>query len=451
MNWLQVRLALKACFSPSNRSIMKAHKSVKVDCSILGGGIAGLWLLNRLKAKGYKAILLENQALGGTQTLASQGIIHGGVKYSLRTIGISKATQSIAAMPERWHNMLAGTPAANDPDLSAYQLISSPEYNLWIRNALPRLTGFFAERKLHSRLTLLNQNHKQKGRLYRLNGEFVVDIPKLVRALATPHQTEIFSINKMQMTWVKTQSGDYHLDLSGEDTATNYRISAKQFITTAGVGTQAILQQTELTDRLAMQRRPLHMIMAKHPVPADHTSTNQIFIDQTFMHQTFTHIVGWSDKPLMTITSHMLPSGNCVWYIGGNIGEQGVVMEKLDLLQNAKKCLISYFPRINWNKVSWDTLRIDRAEPQNKTTKTGHTRPDHPYCQQLANLMVCWPTKLTLVPMLADQVIAKLEKHFSPAGTMKNQSLATNPLLNLPKPAFGLPPWEKVAWTDVNL
>ena len=48
------------------------------DIVVFGGGIAGLWLLNRLRDEGYDAILLEADGLGAAQTLASQGIIHGG-------------------------------------------------------------------------------------------------------------------------------------------------------------------------------------------------------------------------------------------------------------------------------------------------------------------------------------------------------------------------------------
>ena len=72
-----------------------------VDVAILGGGIAGLWLLARLQAAGYSALLLENQALGAGQTLASQGIIHGGLKYAL-DLKLNTASDALADMPARW-------------------------------------------------------------------------------------------------------------------------------------------------------------------------------------------------------------------------------------------------------------------------------------------------------------------------------------------------------------
>ena len=46
---------------------------------IIGGGIAGLWMLNRLRAEGYDVMLLEKNQLGAGQTIASQGMIHGGI------------------------------------------------------------------------------------------------------------------------------------------------------------------------------------------------------------------------------------------------------------------------------------------------------------------------------------------------------------------------------------
>src|SRR3546814_16235877 len=51
-----------------------------VDVAVVGGGIAGLWLLARLQANGHSAVLVEAVALGAGQKLPSQGIIHSGLK-----------------------------------------------------------------------------------------------------------------------------------------------------------------------------------------------------------------------------------------------------------------------------------------------------------------------------------------------------------------------------------
>ena len=83
------------------------HPVLNVDIAIIGGGIAGLWLLARLRQRGYGALLIENQRLGAGQTLCAQGIIHGGAKYSLGG-QISDSAAAIAGMPEAWRRCLRG-------------------------------------------------------------------------------------------------------------------------------------------------------------------------------------------------------------------------------------------------------------------------------------------------------------------------------------------------------
>ena len=65
-----------------------ANNILRVDIAIIGGGIAGLWMLSRLRKRGYSALLIESEALGSGQTICSQGIIHGGVKYSLQGLSL---------------------------------------------------------------------------------------------------------------------------------------------------------------------------------------------------------------------------------------------------------------------------------------------------------------------------------------------------------------------------
>ena len=49
-----------------------------VDLAVIGGGIAGLWILDAAVRAGRNAILVEAFELGHGQSVAAQGIIHGG-------------------------------------------------------------------------------------------------------------------------------------------------------------------------------------------------------------------------------------------------------------------------------------------------------------------------------------------------------------------------------------
>ena len=66
-----------------------------------------MWLLNLLVDRGYSAILLEREHLGAGQTLASQGMIHGGFKYALNG-AFSAQEKSLFLMPDRWKRYLLG-------------------------------------------------------------------------------------------------------------------------------------------------------------------------------------------------------------------------------------------------------------------------------------------------------------------------------------------------------
>ena len=81
---------------------------MRLDLLIFGGGVAGLWCLDRFRRAGYVAILLESTALGHGQTIQAQGIIHGGGKYALRGVRDFTAVRSTKAMPERWRRSLTG-------------------------------------------------------------------------------------------------------------------------------------------------------------------------------------------------------------------------------------------------------------------------------------------------------------------------------------------------------
>src|SRR5262245_14630974 len=97
------KLFMQSGFSKQSDS----SKQAIWDIVILGGGVAGLWLLNRLRAAGYAAVLLERAALGQGQSIASQGMIHGGMKYALGGT-LTGASESIADMPAHWQRCLRG-------------------------------------------------------------------------------------------------------------------------------------------------------------------------------------------------------------------------------------------------------------------------------------------------------------------------------------------------------
>jgi hypothetical protein len=169
---------------------MNDSPDVAVDVAILGGGIAGLWLLDTLCEAGYSAILLEADALGAGQSVASQGIIHGGTKYTLG-LALDTAVRELRAMPETWRASLEG---ASRPDLSRARTLSQHTY-MWVPKQLGGgLLRTFSRLIMRSRVQGLAppewpdglRDPDARGAVYALD-EVVLDTPSVLAALRDSH------------------------------------------------------------------------------------------------------------------------------------------------------------------------------------------------------------------------------------------------------------------------
>jgi len=327
-------------------------QTIKTDLVILGGGIAGLWLLNRAQQQGFDALLLETGDLGGAQSVRSQGIIHGGTKYALNGV-LTQASSSIADMPSRWRACIEGQ---GELDLSAAKILSEAHY-MWSKASLgSKMTTFFASKALKGRVETISadkrplvfNNPKFRGNLYKLN-EIVLDVPSVIDALAKPLLQRIIKVAAEDIQFDSTDSGIQALQLP------QLRIEAQRYITTAGEGTEALLQQLQL-DQPQMQRRPLHMVMVRHESPLP----------------TFAHCISSGSKPVVTITTHPTNNGEQVWYLGGDLAETGVNLPAAQQIQKAEKLIAELLPWIALKNPRWASFHINRAEPKQSSL----TRPD---------------------------------------------------------------------------
>lgn len=371
-------------------------KTIKLDLLIIGGGVAGLWCLNRVRAAGYSSILFESAALGGGQTICSQGILHGGAKYSL-TGSLSQATQSIAEMPKRWFDCLNGE---GEIDLRQTQMLSDTHY-LWSINKLSsKVTAFFASKAMKNKAQKLKtdqfpaafQSPEFKGNLYALN-ERVVDVPSLIKNLARHQQESIFQFDLLKQ-------GRFIQDDNGQVSAIelpelNCRLEPTRILFTCGEAYNDFKDILGL-NQIQMQKRPLHMVVVRHEQGPE----------------VYAHAIGAASKPLLTITSHRHSSGDQVWHIGGLIAEDGVAKNQDDLIQEAKQKLQDYLPWITLKNPQWSSYRINRAEPEMQGI-----RPDTSFLKQQFNCLIAWPTKLALAPQLSDRVLdvlSEIERHDHP-------------------------------------
>ncbi|RRW22537.1 FAD-dependent oxidoreductase [Stutzerimonas stutzeri] len=360
-------------------------ESLSTDVLIVGGGVAGLWLNARLRRLGFATLLVDKGALGGGQSVKSQGIIHGGTKYALSG-ALTGASEAIADMPRRWREALEGK---GELDLSGVRLLSDAHY-LWSPGTLAgNLTSFFASKAVRSRVGQVKGNElppalqhpKFKGKVYRLS-ELVLDVPSLIARLAELAGDSLLACQRIEPLLDGNELVGLRVD--------GREIRAQRIVFSAGGGTAELLASLGL-QQPAMQRRPLHMVILKAPT----------------LKPLYAHCLGGGTKPRITVTSHPTADGEWVWYLGGDLAEaDGVARDEAAQIAVAKKELAELVPWIDLSSAQWATLRIDRAEP----AQSALARPDNAFLAEQGRLLVGWPTKLALSPDFSDRVEAALAR-----------------------------------------
>ena len=400
--------------------------SYSTDIVIFGGGVAGLWLLNRLTGAGYRTVLLENHRLGGGQSINSQGIIHGGLKYALHG-ALSGASRAIADMPARWRACVDGR---GEIDLSACKLLS-PHFQLWSGAGLgAEMKAFLGSKAIAGKAEPAARNEvpeflRGRGKLYRLP-DFVVDPRSLIETLAAPHSARIHAIDRAIEF---RQCGDgrlLHTRMGGG----SVRIKARRYVFCAGEGNGRLIRQSGLS-MPPCQSRPLKMVA----------------VSGAMLAPVFLHALGEGLRatPRLTLTSHRNGSGAPVWYLGGELAEAGVNRSDARQIEAAASLLAELLPKTDWNDLRWRCLDIARAEP----ASPGGRRPDRAVIVAEQDIIAAWPTKLTLAPALADTVLDKLrDDGVEPAPQTDSPAVgeAAPPAPSIPAISSGAPPIAQPFW-----
>lgn len=384
---------------------------VKYDIVICGGGVAGLWLLNVLIKAGFDVLLLEKDALGGFQTIASQGMIHGGQRYML---GGSNSThaESVAPLPDRWDACLGGR---GELDLSGVRVLSETQVMWPTGGRLTNLALNAASQMVKAKTRKLDVREVPNALaglkdlpVYELP-EKVLDVASLVEALSAPHRVQI------RRGSVDSLSRDGSLTVSG------LQIQAQVIICAAGLGNEELLTLLDV-GKGSTQRRPLRQLMVKAmPFPL------------------YGHGITTSYRPRVTVTSHPLPSGGYVWYLGGAIADDTLSLTEYEAIAFAKKEMKELFDHLDWSQKLWATWYGLRAEAYCQNGRL----PSGPVVQEYGNALVIWPTKLTMAPLLGDKVLSRLvEKGIRP----KHSGSLLPQLHNLALPPLACFPWDQAGW-----
>ncbi len=386
------------------------------DVAIVGGGIAGLWAMHALRAAGFDPVLLERHTLGGAQTLAAQGILHGGMKYMLDGT-VDEIALRLREMPPRWLACMAGM---GELDLTGTQVLSAGQY-LWSDGSLlSRITGAVGAKLLDGPVDALPPEQwpaafaalQYKGSV-RVLQETVIDVRSAVLALANPLAGRVYQVDEIvpQVAGDAMQSLELHS--AGQLTS---RLRPRFLVTTAGVGNE-LFSQALPYPQPATQRRPLRQILVRGVGP-----------------RLYGHCLVADPKPRVTITSHTLVDGTPVWYLGGNVAEKACKLTTAaESIRFAASELRAIFPKHDWSRYAYATWDVDRAEPHQSV----RFMPSEPTVDVLGNCALAWPTKLVFAPGLASKITAAASARVAPLPA---------PNLPLPPARVGASPWDLATW-----
>jgi len=414
-----------------------------LDCLILGGGAAGLFALAALRAQHLRALVLESDSLGMGQTRCAQGIIHGGVKYSLRGL-VGSDSRAIAEMPERWRRMAEGR---EQPSLAG-AIVRSRHCWLWRSDGLAGRLGMLgAQLALRARPEEVTGDERPEllrtapGRVLRLP-EPIFDPGSVLDALAREHEGCIARYDTDSLEIHQESSRPIRIRASVRTHAgmESIALHARCVVLAAGTGNERLREKFGLAANRT-QRRPLHQGLVRSP--------SLPWLDG--------HCVD-GDSTRVTITSARDSQGRVVWHLGGRLAEEGVALDRDALVRRAAAELRAVLPHAPLDGAEFAAYRVDRAEP----LEHGR-RPDDARLLEEGRVLTLWPTKLALAPragaMALERVTAQVTgsgvghaRERSRARAAGEHIVAAEPPpkleIDFPLPATAAPPWhDALQWT----
>jgi plasmid stability protein len=313
---------------------------------------------------------------------------------------VSELARAISAMPQRWQDALKGK---GEIDLSAAVMNAKSQQLLIpdglmsgvIKSVASKALGDAAHEIVESKWPKNITKSGFKGSIVHMD-EPVLDIPSVIRTLAEMNSNTI--------------------------RASDEGVSAKLHIYTAAEGNEKAAKKAGHGKGMETQARPLLMGMLK-PAPFE----------------IYAHLVGKSDKPVCTITTHKDKEGTLVWYLGAGVAERPKNASEREVFMDCRKAFKKFFPQTNFDLVQWATLPIDRIEGKSK--KDGWM-PDTPTIHEAGDVLYCWPTKLTFAPLLADNVIEKIQtRGLKPSGAISKWD-------HLSEAEIAETPWDEAQWKN---
>jgi hypothetical protein len=368
---------------PQHESVLgvMARHPHKADIVIFGGGIAGLWLLALLRSYDYNAFLLESDAFGAGQSIASQGILHRGYKYLTDANFNRQIVRATFETFSYWRDAFWSSRAR--VPLPTELIASERVYYLSHDEKIIDLLKI-AERELNiTRPTQIQRDHwpsifascDSSSELFAAE-EIVIDVPKLLGTLSARNSN-----------WIYKLDGSQDVTFAGNEIRIGEEIAldARCVVFCAGKNNEQFLSKLDV--KIEMQDRPLSMVIAG-PVE----------------NELYAHFSSRGLSPDFTITTHLDREGTRFWYIGGELAEKPESNLSTRSVDLAKAKLRQYLPD-DYNRIKgWKLHYVHRAEP----AQIGGGLPSSYFIHRHGHFLFAWPSKLCLAPAMCRELLTDI-------------------------------------------
>lgn len=391
-----------------------SSSTVHVDVLFVGGGIAGLWLLNCVRQAGYSALLVESERIGAGQSGASQGFVVHRPRTGA-TVPTDKEAAELASVVGRWRELLAGRAV---PDLSGVRVLSEHP----LRWTLPEQPGRSLLDRLLRRSPPLPdaaaetgfdipgvlRHPMRRGSLSTQEG-FIVDNRSLLGALLDPVRDALVHT---QGAAVMARDGGFNLRIEEREPVV---VRARRTVYTTGVG-------ANLLGSVSLQVWHQQMVMIRGEGLADDLYINA---------------VNEAGRRLFNISSHRDLTGRPVWYYGGAMVESGEQVDAARQIRNCRRDLGAHFPWLALSGLEFAAHRVDRA-----AVRMRNGLALLPQLRVEDQRVVAWPTNLSTMPLLGDRMLAMLRRE-----GIEPRPADLHLLADWPQPALAPAPWDEEAQT----
>ncbi len=364
-----------------------------VDAVIVGGGVTGLWLRALLKSEGRTVVLIESDALGSGQTIASQGILHNGAKYSAQRDKADELLSVLPAMSFAWHQHLTGE---NVPDLRGTTVVTRESWYWNPDGALTDCIGRWWDDFHPSNSGVAPPSVVLSGMngAARRNNECVITPASLLENLAGDDRRDLLHVPRENVLWsLSTPAQVEAVTLVHPRRDTRLVLHPHRVYLAAGEGNEALLHAVGCPGQSMMQRRPLRIALLRGDLPR--------FCGHWFD----------DDGPRLTISSQIDNARRTIWQLGGRLSE-GNEWESVNVFLTRARCeLTAGLPGIELRGVEWSCYRAVRAEP---VSDQGGLPAIHDGMSLQGNVVATWPIKLSLVPSVMLNLRRALDRDESP-------------------------------------